>query len=760
MLPRKASPDPRKIGLWKIGRQIGSGASGRVKVARHSLTGQYAAIKIISKAALNSQVSINRMADETEHAQLAIEREIVVMKLLDHPNVMRLYDVWETSTELYLILEYIQGGELFDHLCSKGKLPLPEALSYFQQIISAMDYCHRFNIAHRDLKPENILLDQNFNIKIADFGMAAWQATGDGLLHTSCGSPHYAAPEVVSGSIYSGSAADIWSCGVILFALLSGKLPFDDEDGIALLTKVKIGKFEFPPDMNASAQDLISRMLTMEVAERIIMPDIMTHPFFTLHAPKVTVSVAPRLDSSSQPIERQTIDPDIFANLRTLWHGTSDADLEELLTNDLPTLPKGVYRLLVQYRASKLDLYRDEDEKIAQDRLERKRSRKSKALAASKDVTVDLRPSPSSLPPRDDPPTPRRASGVKYMQFSDESLAHAQTPVIEICPSSPQPVSAQLTGSPLLSLEVPDLEDEKMQAFFHQIVHHLNILQAKTTASETGLLSPNLSLLTNGTEYSHFSQPTSIIDKGVGHEELWAGNSLVETRPLSLKRKSGRPASAVVDSSNKENVYNVDSGQKPENGQKGGLKKRVHIIEPTWKERARLSKKQNRYSLPESPPQTESSGAPQKPFSLPPFSSPPRRSWLGNVFSFRPAPLRLLSSADIETTEQECRRLLEGMNIRVASEDGVLKCHIDEVKEPSGVMNVHKAVRFRVDFSRPQANGQSDAPVIPLTIAHKKGSAETFKAICKRLEHQWNSIELSGGNPMPWENAKFIRVIS
>ena len=125
-------------------------------------------------------MSLNRLADEVEHNLLAVEREIVVMKLIDHPNIMKLYDVWETSTSLYLILEYVQGGELFDYLCSKSRWPIAEALDYFQQIICAVDYCHRFNIAHRDLKLEHILIDHESNIKVADFGMATWQDNSRG----------------------------------------------------------------------------------------------------------------------------------------------------------------------------------------------------------------------------------------------------------------------------------------------------------------------------------------------------------------------------------------------------------------------------------------------------------------------------------------------------------------------------------------------------------------------------------------------------
>ena len=254
---------------------------GRVRLARHSRTGQYAAVKIVSKTALlNSRMSLTSLGEESERILHGIEREIVIMKLIDHPHIMRLYDVWETSTELYLILEYVEGGELFDHLCAKGRLPTQEALGYFQQIITAIDYCHRFHIAHRDLKPENLLLDRDHNIKVADFGMAVWQGAND-MLQTACGSPHYAAPEVIAGRAYDGTASDIWSCGVILFALLAGRLPFDDEDLPVLLERVKIGRFMMPTDIDLRAQDLIRRMLQKDVKKRITIPEILRHPFYT-----------------------------------------------------------------------------------------------------------------------------------------------------------------------------------------------------------------------------------------------------------------------------------------------------------------------------------------------------------------------------------------------------------------------------------------------------------------------------------------------
>ncbi|KAK3819838.1 MAG: SNF1 related protein kinase [Benniella sp.] len=160
------------------------------------------------------------------------------MKLINHPHVIRLYDVYEIEHVLFLVMEYVSGGELFNYLVKKRRLGEDEALRLFQQIIVGLAFCHKRKICHRDLKPENLLLDERMNIKIADFGMASLQKTGS-LLETSCGSPHYASPEVVTGLKYDGSSSDIWSCGIILYALLAGHLPFDDENIRQLLSKVK-----------------------------------------------------------------------------------------------------------------------------------------------------------------------------------------------------------------------------------------------------------------------------------------------------------------------------------------------------------------------------------------------------------------------------------------------------------------------------------------------------------------------------------------
>jgi serine/threonine protein kinase len=263
--------DPKSIGPWILGECVGRGASGRVKIAKHRHSGQLAAVKILPLAPLlNSRASINTQIRKTEKQRLGIDREITMMKLMNHPNVLRLYDVYESSKELYLVLEYVEGGELFDFLVNRGRLPSIEALAYFKQIIHGLNYAHTFSIIHRDLKPENILI-ASLNpplVKIADWGMAAF-APPALELETSCGSPHYASPEIVNGERYQGTATDIWSCGVILYALLTGRLPFDDKNVRILLDKVKSGKYSTPAWIDPLAADLISKMLVIDVKQRI-----------------------------------------------------------------------------------------------------------------------------------------------------------------------------------------------------------------------------------------------------------------------------------------------------------------------------------------------------------------------------------------------------------------------------------------------------------------------------------------------------------
>jgi serine/threonine protein kinase len=263
--------DPKYIGPWILGECVGNGASGRVKIAKHRRTGQLAAVKILPlEPSLSSRASLRTRDAKSEKFRLGIDREIITMKLMRHPNIMRIYDVYEGERELYLVLEYVEGGELFDFLVNRGRMHPERALMYFKQIIAGLNYAHTFSIVHRDLKPENILI-QSIEppiIKIADWGMAAFNPPSS-QLGTSCGSPHYASPEIVNGEKYCGPMSDIWSCGVILYALLTGRLPFDDKDVRKLLAKVRVGHYDLYEWIHPQARDLIARMLVVDVTKRI-----------------------------------------------------------------------------------------------------------------------------------------------------------------------------------------------------------------------------------------------------------------------------------------------------------------------------------------------------------------------------------------------------------------------------------------------------------------------------------------------------------
>ncbi|GAA5881260.1 hypothetical protein JCM3774_002867 [Rhodotorula dairenensis] len=353
--------EPAMVGPWRIGKTVGEGSSGRVKLAKHRVTGQYAAVKIVPKPRKKDQDRANKML-------LGIEREIVIMKLIEHPNVLRLLDVWETGSELYLIMEYVEGGELFDYLVRRKRLHADEARHYFQQIISGVDYCHRFNICHRDLKPENLLLDSEKNIKIADFGMAALEREGR-LLETSCGSPHYASPEIVAGENYHGSSSDIWSCGIILYALLTGVLPFDHGDIRTLLSLVKRGEYYMPPELPTDAQDLIRKMLVVDPEKRIKMDDVLRHPWVTRKPPRLIYGqrppAPPDVVQIARPVgSREEIDPEILSNLKTLWQGANEDEIVQELLSPRKTWEKVFYCLLYRYRTRNLENFNMEEEEI------------------------------------------------------------------------------------------------------------------------------------------------------------------------------------------------------------------------------------------------------------------------------------------------------------------------------------------------------------------------------------------------------------
>ncbi|XP_071164041.1 MAP/microtubule affinity-regulating kinase 3-like isoform X8 [Mytilus edulis] len=258
----RARSDEPHIGKYRLIKTIGKGNFAKVKLAKHVPTGREVAIKIIDKTQLNPS-SLQKLF-----------REVRIMKMLDHPNIVKLFEVIQTEKTLYLVMEYASGGEVFDYLVAHGRMKEKEARAKFRQIVSAVQYCHQKHIVHRDLKAENLLLDGDMNIKIADFGFSNEFVPGN-KLDTFCGSPPYAAPELFQGKKYDGPEVDVWSLGVILYTLVSGSLPFDGQNLKELRERVLRGKYRIPFYMSTDCENLLKKFLVLNPTKRASLENIM-----------------------------------------------------------------------------------------------------------------------------------------------------------------------------------------------------------------------------------------------------------------------------------------------------------------------------------------------------------------------------------------------------------------------------------------------------------------------------------------------------
>ncbi|XP_072319811.1 maternal embryonic leucine zipper kinase isoform X2 [Eucyclogobius newberryi] len=252
---------------YEVYETIGSGGFAKVKLGRHILTGEKVAIKIMNKKDLGDDLP-------------RVKLEIDAMRNLSHQHICRLYQVIETSTQIFMVIEYCPGGELFDYIIAKDRLPEEETRVFFRQIVSAIAYVHSQGFAHRDLKPENLLIDGDHNLKLIDFGLCARPKGGLGYeLMTCCGSPAYAAPELIQGKAYIGSEADVWSMGVLLFALLCGYLPFDDDNCMVLYRKITRGKYDNPHWLSAGSVLLMNHMMQVDPKLRLTVRQLLDHPW-------------------------------------------------------------------------------------------------------------------------------------------------------------------------------------------------------------------------------------------------------------------------------------------------------------------------------------------------------------------------------------------------------------------------------------------------------------------------------------------------
>ncbi|WOL20585.1 hypothetical protein Cni_G29390 [Canna indica] len=258
------------LGRFDVGKLLGAGTFAKVYVARDVRTDELVAIKALDKEKILKGGLVAH-----------IKREIAILRRVRHPYIVQLFEVMATKTKIYFVMEYVRGGELFSRV-AKGRLLEETARRYFQQLISAVAFCHARGVFHRDLKPENLLVDDNGDLKVSDFGLSAVaeQMRGDGLFHTFCGTPAYVAPEVLARRGYDGAKVDVWSCGVILFVLMAGYLPFHDRSIVAMYRKIYKGVFRCPRWFSHDLVHLLHRLLDVNPQTRITIPDIMEDPWF------------------------------------------------------------------------------------------------------------------------------------------------------------------------------------------------------------------------------------------------------------------------------------------------------------------------------------------------------------------------------------------------------------------------------------------------------------------------------------------------
>lgn len=269
--PADASTTTALFGKYEFGKLLGCGAFAKVYHARNTENGQSVAVKVINK----KKITATGLAGH-------VKREISIMSKLRHPNIVRLHEVLATKTKIYFVMEFAKGGELFAKIANKGRFSEDLSRRLFQQLISAVGYCHSHGVFHRDLKPENLLLDDKGNLKVSDFGLSAVkeQVRIDGMLHTLCGTPAYVAPEILAKRGYDGAKVDIWSCGIILFVLVAGYLPFNDPNLMVMYRKIYSGEFKCPRWVSPDLKRFLSRLMDTNPETRITVDEILRDPWF------------------------------------------------------------------------------------------------------------------------------------------------------------------------------------------------------------------------------------------------------------------------------------------------------------------------------------------------------------------------------------------------------------------------------------------------------------------------------------------------
>jgi serine/threonine protein kinase len=319
------SPTPATIGPYSVRGTIGTGAFSIVKLCHRSDDSEFYAVKVIARSLVLERNLLSRL-----------EHEIDINRKLRHPGLVASTDLMRDSTNYYLFMEFCPNGELFQYIVSRIRLGEEEAQSLMLQLLDALRYIHSMGVVHRDLKPENILFDQHGHVKISDFGLARF-APPDELCHTPCGSPCYASPELLTGRPYDGRMSDVWSAGVILFAMVTGELPWTKRDQSQLFAQIRRGEYEVPSFLSGSCADLITRLMTVDLEKRITVENAMRHPWFEGVILKQT-TVAPLRRISLHQFEA-CFDPRVQAIASPMRRTKSTAPMDVEKTVALLTRP-------------------------------------------------------------------------------------------------------------------------------------------------------------------------------------------------------------------------------------------------------------------------------------------------------------------------------------------------------------------------------------------------------------------------------------
>lgn len=668
-----------RVGPYVLGKTLGVGSTGRVKLGTHVDTNHSVAVKIVSKEFLASKASL----------QKKIEREITLMKLIHHPNVMSLYDVYESDKELFLVLEFVEGGELFDYLVKRGRLPEREALIFFQQIINGLDFCHQHLVCHRDLKPENLLLDSSLNVKIADFGMATLQPEGK-YLETSCGSPHYASPEIIKGEKYDGASADIWSCGVILYALLTGNLPFDDENIRKLLGKVKTGLYFLPNSLSEGSRDLIKRMLVVDPAKRITMHEIKQHPWYTSNSNMRTNSEILPPVLNNVPKRSEDLDMEVIANLQMLGYDNENELIKNILSPE-KTMEQVFYLLLWERKKDYFENADPSDD--AWDDPQGPRRRSSSASGAMFEK-LGTRTSSSSASSNDTSSVPSSPIIANHT-LSTSTDKYISSPLSASSSSSSVPAAGHASMSPPLS---PIAETTT------GTVTNL----ASSTGKSTPPTAVNVLAASNGRNSPELGRKSPASPIHMRSRSSSDGSRSLLTAVVSPKtKKKGVPAIDIPAGS-------TDPANQPMGSPRFHRRKGNDVPD-----------------VVEAPPSPGGSNS-----SSNSYTSTPKKSWFASLFSFKGEAFVARSKVSILESAETLQTVLKNLDIvfNKNPKEYSYKCRADM----SG-----KNTRMRIDIVA-GIDFQFD-----VLFTQERGSTQVFRSVVEQIcvKAKFDTPQLQSGSP-------------